>query len=198
MEELIKSLLDAATIESGGFAVRRSPCTVEALLDETMEVLGSVASSKSVRLEYHLKQAGLTVMVDGERIIQVLTNLIGNAVKFAFEGGTVDVRAEMAADSVELSVSDTGPGIAPAHLPHVFERFWKADTGGKRGTGLGLYIAKGIVEAHGGRICVESQLGHGATFRFTLPLVDAPQPSPGRNVEGLIVDESIDGGPARR
>jgi signal transduction histidine kinase len=68
---------------------------------------------------------------------------------------------------------DTGPGIAPAHLPHVFDRFWKAETGSKRGTGLGLYIAKSIVEAHGGRIWVESQLGQGAKFHFTLPLTEA-------------------------
>jgi signal transduction histidine kinase len=184
MEDLITSLLDAASIDSGGFAVMRASCDVQEILDATMEVLSGVASSKSVRLEYRLGQAGLTVMADRDRIVQVLTNLIGNAVKFTFEGGRVDVAAESIAGDLRVSVSDSGPGIAPKHLPHIFERFWRADTGDKRGTGLGLYIAKAIVEAHGGRIWVDSQLGHGATFRFTLPLIAGPGRSADRTTEG--------------
>ncbi len=186
MEFLIKSLLDAASIESGRFSVSGAPCDVEATLREALEMLGSLASPKSIRLEPRLKQPGLVVMADRDRVIQVLTNLVGNAIKFTFEGGKIEVTAEREGNDVRLSVADTGPGIAPAHLPHVFDRFWKAETGGKKGTGLGLYIAKGIVEAHGGRIWVESQLGHGATFHFTLPLTDTRPSSPESRPAGSV------------
>jgi signal transduction histidine kinase len=107
---------------------------------------------------------------DRERLLQVLNNLVGNALKFSSAGGTVRVSAERAENGVRLSVSDTGPGLDSADLPCVFDRFWKGETGGKKGTGLGLHIAKGIVEAHGGRIWVESRLGHGCQFHFTVPL----------------------------
>lgn len=180
MAYLIKSLLDTASIESGKFSVSPAPCDVEETLREATEVLDSLATPKSIRLEPRLKQPVLAVMADRDRVIQVLINLIGNAIKFVFEGGKVDITAERDGNDVRFSVADTGPGIAPLHLPHIFDRFWKAETGGKKGTGLGLYIAKGIVEAHGGRIWVESQLGYGATFHFTLPFTDA-RPSLARN-----------------
>jgi signal transduction histidine kinase len=173
MEYVIRSLLDAASVESGGFSIARARCDVEQMVRESVEMLASLASPKSVELTADLQQPGLSVSADRERVLQVLTNLVGNAIKFAFEGGKVEVSARPAGNDVRFSVVDTGPGIAPAHLPHVFDRFWKAETGSKRGTGLGLYIAKSIVEAHGGRIWVESQLGQGAKFHFTLPLTEA-------------------------
>jgi signal transduction histidine kinase len=177
MEVLIKSLLDSASIEAGRFSVTRAPCDVEQAMQAAMEMLGVLAAPKSIQLELHLKQPRLGVLADYDRVIEVLTNLVGNALKFSPEGGKVEMTAERDGENVRFSVSDTGPGIAHDHLPHVFDRFWKAETGGKRGTGLGLYIAKGIVEAHGGRIWVESQIGHGATFHFTLLFTDE-RPSP--------------------
>lgn len=170
MEHLITNLLDAASIEAGCFSVKRAPCEVEDAIREALEMLEGQASLKGVRLEYHVGQPALSVSADRERLIQVLANLIGNAVKFAFDGGRVDTTAERTGREVRFSVSDAGPGISPEHLHHVFDRFWKGESGGRRGTGLGLHIAKSIVDAHGGRIWAESQLGQGATFHFTLPL----------------------------
>jgi signal transduction histidine kinase len=106
---------------------------------------------------------------DPERIYRVLSNLLGNAVKFTPEGGTITLRAAQRGDELLIAVIDTGPGIAADHLPHVFERYWKGRPASAAGTGLGLYIAKGIVEAHGGRIWAESS-DAGARLIFTLPL----------------------------
>jgi signal transduction histidine kinase len=106
----------------------------------------------------------------------VLSNLLGNAVKYTPRGGRVIVRAARAGDQLAFEVEDTGPGLSAEAQAHVFERFWQAPETAAQGAGLGLYIARGIVEAHGGRIEVESEPGHGALFRFTLP---APEPPPG-------------------
>ena len=105
---------------------------------------------------------------DGPRLQQVLMNLLGNAIKFTSPGGIITVGAKAADDNVTISVHDTGTGIPQSNLPHVFDRFWKVRHTGKQGTGLGLFIVKGIVEAHGGKVWVESQLGAGSTFSFTL------------------------------
>jgi signal transduction histidine kinase len=169
MEHLIKSLLDAASIEAGSLSITPAPCEVEPIVHDTLEMLASLSSPRSVQLEAHFKQPGLSISADRGRVGQVLANLVGNAIKFVFEGGRVEVTVERDGGDIRFTVTDTGPGIPSEHLAHVFERFWKAETGGKRGTGLGLYIAKGIVEAHGGRIWVESRLGQGAMFCFTLP-----------------------------
>ena len=102
----------------------------------------------------------------------MLSNLVGNALKFTPSGGRVTIAAEPHGTMVRFAVLDTGPGIASEHVPRIFDRFWKNETLGTRGTGLGLFIAKGIVEAHGGRIWVESRIGQGATFYFTLPIAE--------------------------
>jgi signal transduction histidine kinase len=173
MEYLIRSLLDASCIEAGRFAVTGSACDVEQTIRQSVEMLASLASDKSITIDVQVDQRGIRMFADRERVVQVLTNLLGNAIKFSFEGGRVLVRAERDEREVVISVTDTGPGIASTDLSHVFDRFWKGDAGGKKGTGLGLHIAKGIVEAHGGRIGVESQLGRGSRFHFALPLAEA-------------------------
>ena len=172
MEHLIKSMLDVATIEAGTFSVVPVPCTIEDLLRETMEMFANLATSKQVRLEQMVKTPGLAVEADHERVLQVFSNLVGNALKFTPQGGCVTIAAEPQGAMVRFAVLDTGPGIAPEHLPRVFDRFWKKETSGTKGTGLGLFIAKGIVDAHGGRIWVESRIGQGTAFYFTLPLAE--------------------------
>ena len=112
----------------------------------------------------------LTVMADPERIFQVFSNLIGNAMKHGAQGGQVRVGAAPANGMCEFRVSDNGPGIAPEQIGNIFERYWQGKQSDSAGAGLGLYIAKGIVEAHGGSLRAHSVPGNGATFAFTLPL----------------------------
>ena len=171
MDNLIRAMLDIATIESGHFTVSPDRCSVDDLLKEINDRFAGIAAPKRITLDCS-GLAETNVCADRERVLQVLSNLVGNAIKFTPGGGRVEVAATRDPAGVCFSVSDTGPGIAPDHLPHVFDRFWKHETRGKRGTGLGLFIAKGIVEAHGGRIWVESVPGQGATFRFTLTSAD--------------------------
>jgi len=134
MEYLIRSLLDAASVESGRFSVSTAPCDVEAVVHDAAEMLAGLALPTAIRMDTHFRQPGLRVSADRERTIQVLTNLVGNAIKFASEGGKVRVTVERDGYDVHFSVADTGPGIDPAHLPHVFDRFWKVETGGRKGT----------------------------------------------------------------
>jgi signal transduction histidine kinase len=111
--------------------------------------------------------------VDGARLAQLLSNLVGNAIKFTPPGGAITVRYAVDDDGIAASVEDTGPGIHPDDLPHLFTAFWQRDRRDARGAGLGLWIARAIVEAHGGRLRVTSRPGDGTTFHFTLPRADA-------------------------
>jgi signal transduction histidine kinase len=169
MEYLIKTMLDVTTLEAGRFTVNVERCALAALLRETAEMFGSLASSKQVRFEQLVQEPDLMLLAERERVLQVLSNLIGNALKFTPPGGQVSLSVERQGEVARFGVVDTGPGIAAENLPHVFERFW-TETPGKKGTGLGLFIAKGIVDAHGGRIWVESEVGQGTRFFFTLPI----------------------------
>jgi len=126
------------------------------------------------------------VYADAARIQQVLSNLVGNAVKFTPRNGRVTVCAERIDGEVRFGVIDTGPGIPPEQVPHIFGRFWQAQTSDRRGIGLGLAIAKGIVEAHNGRIWVESHVGLGSTFYFTLPTTAAKPFSVHTTISGSI------------
>src|SRR6185312_11079498 len=148
------------------------------------DVLGRVMSDAVDLLQPLADARGLTLAIDlgsvdhaycdRERIVQVLSNLVGNAIKFTPSGGRIHVTAQPWGDMVRIAVSDDGPGIAPDQIPRIFDRYWHlAQRESRQGAGLGLYIAKGIVENHGGRIWVESTLGHGSTFYFTLPGVAA-------------------------
>jgi signal transduction histidine kinase len=173
MSSLIGDLLDSASIDAGSFAIDPEalrPCEAGELLGEATELVEHDAATKSVQIDARV--VGHPVAVCGhERALQVLTNLLGNAVKFVPEGGRIDLSAEAAGAFVRFAVSDNGRGIARENLGRIFDRYWSGSRA--TGAGLGLYIAKGIVEAHGGAIDVQSKPGVGSTFYFTLPAASA-------------------------
>ncbi|MDQ3949867.1 MAG: PAS domain S-box protein, partial [Gemmatimonadota bacterium] len=171
MNRLIGDLLDVKRIESGTLAVEPRPEAVATVVGDAVEMLRPLAASSSLQLEAAVPDGLPRVMVDPPRVQQVLSNLVGNAIKFTPAGGQITVRAELAPDGVCLAVVDTGPGIPAEQVPHIFGRFWQGKRTDKRGVGLGLAIAKAIVEAHRGRIWVESQVGVGTSFYFTVPVV---------------------------
>jgi signal transduction histidine kinase len=174
MHRLRQDLLDIASIEAGQLAVEAHPHDVRPLIDAAVQSVHDRAAEKSIRLDIDVDMGIPPVRADRDRVLQVLGNLIGNAVKFTPDEGRIRVHASATDDVVQVSVEDTGIGIAPEHLPNVFDRFWKMRQGNPGGTGLGLAIARGIVEAHGGRIEVESRPGEGSRFCFTLPAETSP------------------------
>jgi chemotaxis family two-component system sensor kinase Cph1 len=169
MTSMLGDLLELAKIEAGRYEVTRGRVVAEDMLQEVCELLRSLGQAKDVSLVYE-RAPGIIVSADAERIFQVFSNLIGNAVKYAPEHSTVRVGAKRLGEMCEFWVTDEGPGVNPEQLPHLFERYWQAHPSARGGAGLGLYIAKGIVEAHGGTIRAEQESGLGATFRFTLPV----------------------------
>ncbi|XYI02268.1 ATP-binding protein [Sorangium sp. So ce1128] len=171
MLRLIGDLLDVAALEAGRLSTAIARQAAAALVHDAVAMQQTLAAQKHAVLEGELPGGGsFEVLCDRERVLQVLANLIGNAIKFTEEGGTITVRAELRSNEALFAVADTGPGIPPDHLPYVFDEFWQAAETARLGTGLGLTIAKGLVETHGGRIWAESRLGVGTTFFFTLPL----------------------------
>src|SRR5690606_36352634 len=167
MNGLIFNLLDLAKIEAGRFELRRKIERTAAIVGDTLLIVSPLADTNRGCIKEDVHDVQL--MADRERLFHVLSNLLGNAIKFTPENGEIVLRARQQGDMVLFSVLDSGRGIAPDQLPHVFDRYWQARRTSHEGTGLGLYIAKGIVEAHGGRIWAESIPGSGAAFHFTLP-----------------------------
>src|SRR5688572_7677546 len=167
---LIQDLLDVARIQAGGLAVDPVPVEVRSLVQEAVDAATPLASAAQLRVSCAVPEPSPNVASDRERVLQVFANLIGNAIKFTPKGGEIKILSKMEGSEVRFTVADTGPGIPPEHLPHVFDRYWQAKSTAKLGTGLGLSIAKGIVEAHGGRIWAESPPNCGAEFNFTLPV----------------------------
>ncbi|WP_420715233.1 ATP-binding protein [Corallococcus sp. BB11-1] len=170
MNLLIADLLDLASIDAGTLSIDVHPQTVEELVRETRELFAPQAADKGLRFTVDMAP-GLVLRCDKERILQTLGNLLSNAIKFTPHGGSVGLRVETQAGSrdVRFGVADTGPGVAPGVQSHIFDRYWHAAQKQREGHGLGLSIAKGIVEGHGGRIWVESEEGRGSTFWFSLP-----------------------------
>jgi signal transduction histidine kinase len=170
MYRLIHDLLDVAAIEAKQLAVARSPLAVDVLVTDALELLRPLAAAKRIALVAEVSSGLPPVAADRERVLQVFSNLGGNAVKFTPENGRVEIRVTRRDAAMEFAVRDTGPGIASEDLPHLFDRFWQANKTARAGVGLGLAIAKGIIEAHGGDIHVESEPGRGSCFTFTLPV----------------------------
>ncbi len=178
MERLIADLLDVASLQAGRFAVEVGQEEVGSLVDEAVETMSARAREQSISLSGRVfGRRDVRVRADRARILQVFGNLIGNALKFCRPGDHVDVRAEPGEGVCIFSVQDDGPGITDDDLPHLFDPYWSAKRHARRGTGLGLYISRGIVEAHRGRIWVETTLGAGSTFLFSLPVAEG-QPAP--------------------
>jgi signal transduction histidine kinase len=177
MNRLIGDLTDVASIEAGRFEIALELRDVKALIHEASEAFQPSASAKRIALTANSADGGLLASFDHDRILQVLANLLSNAIKFTAQDGAVSVRVERIEREVRFSVADSGAGIDTDHLDSIFERFWQVTQGDRRGLGLGLFISKRIVEAHGGRIWAESELGKGSTFYFTLPAVDGTAPA---------------------
>ena len=170
MEKLISDLQDVSEMEMGRLTIEKKQFEIPSLLESIRDTFAQAARSKSIELEIAHPDKIPRLHADPDRIIQVLSNLVGNALKFTPNGGKIAVRVSVFPRDVRFEVQDTGPGIAEESRSRVFEQFWKTKTSGKRGRGLGLYIAKMIVERHGGKIWVESDGRTGSTFFFTIPL----------------------------
>jgi signal transduction histidine kinase len=172
LARLASQLLDLAQIESGNLLHRLEPVSVASVLDEVLSTCHEGAEQRGVRLVTDVPESLPLVPMDRDRMVQVLLNLVDNALRYTPMGGSVSVAARHGGGELAVSVRDTGKGIPPEHLPHLFERFYRVDparTSRAGGTGLGLAIVKQIVEAHEGRIDVESTPGVGTTFTVTLP-----------------------------
>jgi PAS domain S-box-containing protein len=175
MNRLIQDLVDIAVIEAGQLTITRARLSARDVIVEAVEMERPLASSCSLEIRVDVDPDVPDVCGDRDRLLLVFQNLIDNAIKFTKAGGGVTVGAAPSHHEVVFRVTDTGCGIAPESVPRVFDRFWQATSGGRHGAGLGLPIAKGIVEAHGGRIWVDSMEGRGTTFSFTIPTASPAQ-----------------------
>jgi PAS domain S-box-containing protein len=168
MNRLVEDLLDVARLEEDRLRLDCAAVSVRELLGDSVRAHEALAASASIELVIEAAPERSEIWADRDRVLQILENLIGNAVRFTPSGGCITVGAEARDTSVLFWVADTGSGIEPEHQPHVFDRFWQA-RGGRHGAGLGLPIVKGLVEAHGGQIWLDSTPGRGSTFWFTIP-----------------------------
>ena len=171
-ERLITDLLEASAIENGALTLARGTIDASSLVKQAAADHELLVKETGGQITAHIPEETTLVSADRDRVLQVLANLIGNALKHA-RGAPIDIELKKNGKDAIFAVRDKGPGIDAAALPHVFDRYWHGRTK-KGGAGLGLAIAKGIVDAHGGRIDVDSKPGEGAVFRFTLPLASQP------------------------
>jgi PAS domain S-box-containing protein len=174
MTHMISDLVDAASLETGTLSLELGDDELGRVISDAMDLLQPLADARKLGLTWQLSDATQPARCDRERIVQVLSNLVGNAIKFTPAGGNIRVVCETWHEMVRIAVHDDGPGIPSDQVPRIFDRYWhQAQSESRQGAGLGLYIAKGIVENHGGRIWVDSTLGRGSSFYFTLPAVAA-------------------------
>jgi signal transduction histidine kinase len=176
MQRIVDDLLDISRIESGGWRPNPSTVDVGALGGEVVSALHDVAARKRITIDIRPDDAARTIFADPTAVRQILSNLIENAIRYTPDGGTVTVFSEPQPGGVRIGVRDTGVGIAPEHLPRIFERFYRVDASRAReagGTGLGLAIVRHLVEAHGGRVRAESAVGRGTTVMAFFPTPDA-------------------------
>jgi signal transduction histidine kinase len=177
LDRLVSEVLESSRIEAGHFALRRQPTNLVALVSAAIEEVRVLSPARTIDL-HPLPAQPILVDADGERIGQVLTNYLSNALKFSAEDRPVAVEVRLDGETVRVAVTDHGLGLPPGEQERIWQRFYRAEgigvqSGSDIGLGLGLYISKTIVEAHGGQVGVESIPGHGSTFWFTLPLTAA-------------------------
>jgi signal transduction histidine kinase len=183
MDSLIRDLVDASVLDrDGNLSMIIGNESVPSLLTDAVVSVTARAAAKSIKLTTDVARNVPLIRCDRARVLQVLSNLLDNAVKFTPEGGHVAIRATPLDGAVRIEVSDTGPGIKPEHQPEVFGRHWSGLATGA-GAGLGLYIARGIVRAHGGRLWLHSEPGHGTSFFATFPAVAAANAPRGEALE---------------
>jgi signal transduction histidine kinase len=170
---LVEQLLDLSKLESGEVPLQRDDVSIGPLVDRVVSELSVARGATDVAIVREVDDDLPVLEADGERLHQVLYNLVDNALRYTPPGGQVTIGARRAGDTVEISVADTGVGIEPEHLPRLFERFYRVDAARSRddgGTGIGLAIARSVVEAHGGHIRAASDPGHGSVFTVDLPV----------------------------
>lgn len=174
-QRMIRDLLDVASIEVGRLALERREVQMVPALERAIDLFAGDATERGVTLRLEPAPGALPAIIgDTDRLVQALSNLLSNALRHTNRGGAVTVRVAATMSDVEVTVRDTGAGIPPDALPLIFERYWtERGSAPKGGTGLGLAIARGIVEAHGGRLTAESEVGKGSTFRIVLPAAGA-------------------------
>ncbi|HEY8269908.1 MAG TPA: response regulator [Pseudobdellovibrionaceae bacterium] len=172
IERLIMDWLDFGKVQSGTLVIRKKSESLADIIESSLEAMKVKALERNIKLVVDLPKTDVMISCEKNRILQVLWNLLGNAIKFTSENGEVRIKAMKSDNSVQISIIDTGQGISPEQIPRIFDRFWQATETAKLGTGLGLSIAKGIIEAHGGKIWVESKVGKGSQFHFTIATAD--------------------------
>jgi len=174
MDRMIGDLLDVEQVAQGQLKLKPEHVDIRTLLQDCRDLFAPEVSSKSFSMTIHTSPEAIVAEVDRDRMLQVLSNLIGNALKFTPDGGFITLSAKKGQSHIEVSVTDNGPGIPAQDTAQIFERFSQLKKNDRRGLGLGLYIAKWIVEAHHGRIWVTSEVGRGSTFTFTIPIPVQP------------------------
>ena len=170
---MVGDILDIEKMDSGKFEVNRTYANINNVLSEECGYFKSIAEVKGIKLDLKLDQQINNSSFDPERIKQVISNLLSNALKYTIEGGAITVSTYRADNCIQVEVADTGVGIADIDKPHLFQKFAQTESHNhvrERGTGLGLYITKGIVEAHKGRVWIEDNKPKGSKFIFTLPM----------------------------
>ncbi|WP_394846775.1 sensor histidine kinase [Pendulispora brunnea] len=177
MQRLIEDLLAMSKLERGHLSIQRDRVDARALVKGVLEQLRRLADRKRITMSCAVPSQDVSIECDADRIEQALGNLISNAIKFTPEGGRVDVELELSTTHAIFCVRDTGPGISAEFRDRIFRPFWQGSNDARQGVGLGLAIARGIVEAHGGAIDVGSAPGGGTVFKFVIPLVEMARPS---------------------